>query len=251
LSSARSDEVDSPRFAIHGTTADPDIVEMCAVAGASAYVIDLEHGAATVRECAGAIRAADAFGSRVFVRVISQDLQKASRLLDAGAHGVLVADVRGAADCERASEHVFHPPAGLRGYGGCRENSYGLPSPPGRGGRKSEPLLGVQVESAAGLANLEVILGGSRMGLVMVGTRDLAADLGYGEDVEHPEVRRAVQRVAASAHQHGIGFGIMVRSATRMAEAMELHPSWLLLPLAVLVQSGFELFYRQADHTGA
>jgi 4-hydroxy-2-oxoheptanedioate aldolase len=242
LSSTELDEAGAPRIAIHGTTADADVVELCAVAGAAAYIIDLEHGTATVKECAGAIRAGDAFGLAVFARVTSQGLETASRLLDAGAQGVLVADVRDSADCELARQKVFHPPDGRRGFGGCRENSYGLRSPPRRSAPKTEPLLGVQIESASGLANLEAILSQPRVQLVMVGTRDLAADLGHCEDLQHPQVRQSVRRVAASAHQHGVGFGIMVRSPEQTAPAMELRPSWLLLPLAVVVRSGFEVF---------
>jgi 4-hydroxy-2-oxoheptanedioate aldolase len=244
LSSPEFDDV--PRFAIHGTTADADVVELCAVAGAAVYVIDLEHGTATVKECAGAIRAADAFGLDVWVRVTLQDLRSAARLLDAGARGALVADVRGPADCELVAARLLHPPAGHRGFGGCRENTYGFPAPPGRSGSNEQPLLGVQVESAVGLANLDGILGQPGIQFVMVGTRDLAADLGHGESMQHAEVRRAVERVADSAHQHAVEFGIMVRSPDQTASAMQLRPDWLLVPLAALVCSGLETFSRPA-----
>ena len=242
------DEVVRPRWMVHGTTADADVIELCAIAGANAYIIDLEHGSATVKECAGAIRAADAFNLTTLVRVTSQELMMASRLLDAGAGGIVVADVRGADDCRAARERVFHPPDGHRGFGGCRENSYGFFPPAGRSKSTIEPLLGVQVESAEGLSHLDAILSEPRVQLVMVGTRDLAADLGHGDDMRHPQVIGAVQGVAIAARQHAVGFGIMVRSPEQAASALALRPSWLLLPLAALVCTGLDAYLRAAAH---
>jgi len=240
------DEAVQPRWMVHGTTADADVIELCAVAGADAYIIDLEHGSATVKDCVGAIRAADAFGLTTLVRVTSQELMMASRLLDAGVGGVVVADVRGPDDCRAAREKVFHPPAGHRGFGGCRENSYGFPPSAGRNNPVTGPLLGVQVESAEGLSNLEAILSEPLIQLVMVGTRDLASDLGHGDDMLHPQVIGAVHDVAIAALQHTVGFGIMVRSPEQATSAIALRPSWLLLPLAALVRTGLDAFLRAA-----
>ena|GEM_PF-3937018 len=237
-------EVARPRWMVHGTTADADVIEMCAVAGANAYIIDLEHGSATVKECANAIRAADALGMTTFVRVTSQELMTASRLLDAGAGGVVVADVRGPDDCKTARDMVFHPPVGRRGFGGSRENSYGSVPQAGRSNPSIEPLLGVQVESAKGLSNLDAILCEPEVQLVMAGTRDLAVDLGHGNDMQHPEVVGAVEKVAASARQHAVGFAIMVRSPEQVTPAMVMRPAWLLLPLAALVRTGLDAYFR-------
>lgn len=238
------DEVARPRWMVHGTSADADVIEMCAVAGANAYIIDLEHGSATVKECANAIRAADAFGLTTFVRVTSQELMTASRLLDAGASGVVVADVRGPDDCNTARDMVFHPPIGRRGFGGSRDNSYGSVSLAGRSNPTTEPLLGVQVESAEGLSNLDAILCEPGVKLVMAGTRDLAVDLGHGHEMQHPQVVAAVEKVAASAQEHSVGFAIMVRSPEQVAPAMVMRPAWLLLPLAALVRTGLDAYFQ-------
>ncbi|HUZ41539.1 MAG TPA: aldolase/citrate lyase family protein [Acidimicrobiales bacterium] len=239
-----SDEVTRPRWMVHGTSADADVIEMCAVAGADAYIIDLEHGSATVKECANAVRAADAFGLTTLVRVTSQELMTASRLLDAGAAGIVVADVRGPGDSKIARDTVFHPPLGRRGFGGSRDNSYGAAPMSGRGKTALEPLLGVQIESAEGLSNLDAIFSEPGVQFAMAGTRDLAVDLGHGADLQHPQVLRAVEKVAASALQHDVGFAIMVRSPEQVTPAMLMQPTWLLLPFAALVRTGFDAYVR-------
>lgn len=229
---------------------------MCAVAGAHAYIIDLEHGSATVDGCVEAIRAGESFAIPILVRVPSASLDEASRLLDAGARGVLVADVRDADDCERARAATFHPPAGGRGFGGCRENSYGQEPPKTRAYLSEldavwtgEPILGVQIESAQALANLYDILEAPGVGLVSVGTRDLSSDLGHANEFDHPQVVEAVRAVAAAAHQREVGFGIMVRAARDVGAALKLDPSWLIVPLAIVLRTGVGEFASELKST--
>ena len=105
-------------------------------------------------------------------------------------------------------------------------------------------MLGVQIESAEGLSNLDAILGEPRVQLVMAGTRDLAVDLGHGDDMQHPQVTGAVENVAAAAQRHAVGFGIMVRSPEQVTSAMVMRPEWLLLPLAALVRTGLDVYVR-------
>lgn len=234
--------------AIHSTTADPDAVEMSAAAGARLYVVDLEHGTASDPDCAGAIRAGDAAGIPVACRLTGSSLGRAGRLLDAGAAGVIVADVRTQGECVAAAAAVFHPPLGRRGWGAHRSNAYGLaraggapraePLPGGMG----VPFLGVQIESADGLSNLADILDAAPVAMASVGTRDLAAELGHPQDLAHPDVAAATRRVAGAARARRIAFAQMVRAVEQMAEAPALAPEWVVLPLAAVLRAGVRAF---------
>ncbi|MHB1986803.1 MAG: HpcH/HpaI aldolase family protein [Acidimicrobiales bacterium] len=236
----------SVRLAVHSTTADPDVVEMCAAAGAHVYIVDLEHGPAGMAECAQAIRAAQAVGIEAHFRVPLPSLAMASRLVDAGAEGIHVADVRGPADSARAAQAIFHPPAGARGYGGCRRNGYGLARPDdGKGATQlhdDEPLFGVQLESREGLQNLDSILQSALFGLVSVGTRDLAADLGHAGVMDHSAVEAALEQVAREALARGIAFAEMTRSPRQLSQAVARGASWVLVPLAAVLREGLTDF---------
>jgi 2-keto-3-deoxy-L-rhamnonate aldolase RhmA len=236
-----------PLLAIHATTADPDVVEMSAAVGARLYIVDLEHGTSSDRGCAGAVRAGDAAGIPVACRLTSTTLGRAGRLLDAGAAGVIVADVRTAGECAAAAAALFHPPLGRRGSGAHRSNAYGLggtgPSPaaaPARGVRV--PLLGVQIESTEGLSNLSEILDAAPLQMVSVGTRDLAVALGHPGDPTHPDVAAAVRRVADAAHRRATPFAQMVRALEQVADARALAPEWVVLPLAAVLRVGVDAF---------
>jgi 4-hydroxy-2-oxoheptanedioate aldolase len=252
--SRSASEAGSPVVAIHATTADPDVVEICAASGADAYVVDLEHGTASNEACAGAVRAGEAFGIGVVFRLSLATLHRVGPLVDARATGVVVADVRGAADCARAADAVFHSPFGRRGFGGCRENAYGLQAPSAQSLRPTTPrgpgggpFLAVQVESNAGLMAIDEILGSPGVAMVSVGTRDLAADIGHPGELEHPDVRDAASRIAAATHRQGIAFAHMVRAPEEVGAAFALRPDWILVPLAVVIRTGISDFTRRLE----
>lgn len=66
----------------------------------------------------------------------------------------------------------------------------------------------VQVETRAGLENLDAILAVEGVDAVFIGPADLAASLGHLGDSGHPEVRAAIEaalpRIAASGKAAGI-----------------------------------------------
>lgn len=216
------------RLAVHATTADPDVIEICAGAGAKAYFVDLEHGPCGIRESIEAVRVAQAVGLEAHFRLSLAAIGLASRLADAGADGVHFADVRRPQDVETAVRALFHPPLGSRGYGGCRRNGYAAPAGP----PETSPVLGVQIESREALARLGEILSCPGVGLVSVGTRDLAADLGH-VDLEHPELREALEFVTKTAHASGIEVATMVRSPH---QPVTTGTSLVLVPLASLLR---------------
>lgn len=241
-----------PSVAVHGSTADPDVVEMSAVGGADLYIVDLEHGTASDADCAAAVRAGDAFGIPVAIRLTTRTLGRVGRLLDSGAAGAIMADIRSASDCTAGADCTFRPPAGRRGTGASRDNAYGSPAAapralPAVAGPPGRPLFGVQIESAEGLSQLDEILGAAPVGMVMVGTRDLAIELGHDGDFTNAEVVAATRRVADAAHRRGIAFAQMVRLADQVERALRLEPEWLLVPLAAVLRTGLQAFSERPD----
>lgn len=230
------------RVAVHGTTADPDVVEICVGAGASAYFVDLEHGTSGLTESIQAIRVAQAAGAEAHFRLPLSELHLASRLVDAGADGIHFADVRAPSDVHLARGALFHPPIGTRGYGGCRRNHFGQAGP--EGWRESDPILGIQIESREGLQQASDILGSGHIGAVSVGTRDLAAALGHASKMDHPEVEAAIDQVMSQAEAWGIDFAMIARSLADYDRALALGASWILLPLASLLR-GALCHYRE------
>src|SRR4051812_4465503 len=69
------------------------IVEMVGAYGLDAVFIDLEHTAASLEDVRGMITAAQGAGMTALVRPLSIDPHEIGRILDAGAEGIVFAQV--------------------------------------------------------------------------------------------------------------------------------------------------------------
>ena len=107
------------------TLAHPSIAEIQAKAGFDWLAVDLEHSVLTIREAEELIRMIDLCGVVPLVRLTSNDANQIKRVMDAGAHGVIVPMVNSALDAITAIEAVKYPPQGKRGVGLARAQDYG------------------------------------------------------------------------------------------------------------------------------
>jgi 4-hydroxy-2-oxoheptanedioate aldolase len=95
------------------------------------------------------------------------------RALDAGADGVIVPLVESGAEAEAAVAAAAYPPRGIRSFG---------PLPGLEPTRRPRPFVGVMVETAAGLEDVEAIARTPDLDLVFVGPFDLSSSLGTTVD---------------------------------------------------------------------
>src|SRR5579885_2235656 len=107
------------------TLAHPAIAEIMAKAGFDWLVVDLEHSVITIREAEELIRVIELCGSVPLVRVSANEPVQIKRVMDAGAHGVVVPMVNSREDAARAVASVKYPPRGARGAGLARAQGYG------------------------------------------------------------------------------------------------------------------------------
>lgn len=107
------------------------------------------------------------------------------RALDAGAHGVMVPMCHSAADAARVAGYCRYPPRGSRGYGPMyAPHSFpGLaPGPQYDGGADDSLLLLVQLESRAGVEDVENIAAVDGVDVLFI-----------GEYTHRPSVRPSVR----------------------------------------------------------
>jgi len=101
----------------------PPLAEIFGAYGVDAIIIDMEHTTHDLRDVADIIVACDAGAVTAFVRPPEIDSHLASRLLDAGAMGLLFADVRTPEEVVYAVSCTKYPPVGRRGWGGAHTRS--------------------------------------------------------------------------------------------------------------------------------
>ncbi len=183
------------------TLAHPAVAEIMAKAGFDWLTVDLEHSVITIREAEELIRIIELCGVTPLVRVSANDPVQIKRVMDAGAHGVIVPMVNSRADAENAVESVKYPSRGKRGIGLARAQGYGTRFEDYKAWLERESVVIVQVEHIEAVKNLKSILSTDGVDGFIVGPYDLSGSLGVPGQFEHPamdEALQEVQRVAGS-----------------------------------------------------
>ncbi|HET6443426.1 MAG TPA: aldolase/citrate lyase family protein, partial [candidate division Zixibacteria bacterium] len=84
------------------TLPHPAIAEIMARAGFDWLVVDLEHSVVTIREAGELIRVIELCGVSPLVRLTSNHPDQIKRVMDAGAHGIVVPMVNASSEAEQA-----------------------------------------------------------------------------------------------------------------------------------------------------
>lgn len=192
------------------TLADPAIAEIMAKAGFDWLAIDLEHSVITIREAGELIRVIDLCGVAPMVRLSSNDPIQIKRVMDAGAHGIIVPMVNSVAEAEWAVAAVHYPPQGKRGVGLARAQGYGNAFDAYRNWLNHEAVVIVQIEHIEAVNNLGAILRVEGVDGFIVGPYDLSASVGVPGQFDHPRMKETMERIVSVGSTSGKASGIHV-----------------------------------------
>jgi 2-dehydro-3-deoxyglucarate aldolase len=92
----------------------PSIAEMMCDAGFEWVTVDLEHSALTIGDAAALIATVSNKGKTPLCRLSSNDPVQIKRVMDAGAHGIIVPMVKNSGDVAAAYQAMHYPPQGIR-----------------------------------------------------------------------------------------------------------------------------------------
>ena len=203
----------------------PNFTEALAMSGMDFIIVDMEHAQTSCETAVDMFRAAEMYGMAPMVRVYNPyDGPAMTRLLDVGAHGVMVPLVQDKAQTEMIVEAMKYAPVGKRGANGGRG--------PRWGNYENYPkvcndntLCIVQCESGKGVENIEEIVSVPGVDAVFIGTADLTLDMGLSLD--SPEISAAIEKVLNACKAHGKIAGIY--TATGEAAAMRVRQGFQLV----------------------
>jgi 4-hydroxy-2-oxoheptanedioate aldolase len=178
-------------------------VELAAEAGADLVTIDRQHGLGGDNEMVAALTAAGAARIPALVRVVANDFGLIGRALDAGAHGVICPMVNSAEDAWRLVEAVKFPPLGVRSVGPFRAR---LALPDYLGAANDWTIACAQIETKAGLDNLDKILATPGLDMICAGPNDLALTLSGGadSDIRSPAAMAALDHILAKCREYSV-----------------------------------------------
>lgn len=190
--------------------ADPYAAEIAATADFDWLLIDGEHAPNNMRSISAQLAAIGAHGPAPVVRLRDDDPAAIKQALDIGVQNLLIPMVNSADQALRAYRATRYPPEGIRGVGSSLARASRFSAIPDYLTTANDQIcLILQIESVAGLANLDAILAVEGVDALFIGPSDLAADMGYLGQPNHPEVKAAVLDALARIRASGKSAGVL------------------------------------------
>lgn len=189
------------------TLSHPSIAEILAKCGFDWLAIDMEHSAITIAEAQILICIIESAGIVPLVRVGNNDPYLIKRVMDAGAHGVIVPQVNSMEDAEKAVAAIKYPPQGTRGVGLTRAQNYSMDFETYRKWNQKNSVLIVLIENIKGVENLESIMSVKGVDAFIVGPYDLSGSLGCPGEFNNPKVKEALKKIYKTSKKNNYLMG--------------------------------------------
>ncbi len=183
------------------------IPEILAQADFEWLVVDMEHSSIELGDLLPLIISIENNDMIPLVRVGENNPNLIKRVMDAGAYGVIVANVCSRIDAEAAVSAVKYPPIGIRGVGLYRAQGFGRSFEEYKKWLDEESVVIVQIEHINAVNNIDEIFSTPGIDAFMVGPYDLSGSLGKPGDFDAPEVKDALKTVMEAASRHNIPAG--------------------------------------------
>lgn len=196
-----------PGFGFWAMLGGPATVEALARLGPDWISIDAEHGAFGFDDCLPLIRAMNGTNVAPFVRVPSKDPVSIKRVIDWGALGIFVPQIRTAEEVAEVVSTCRYPPVGTRGIGPTRASNYFLDFEDYHAHANDEIAVIVQIETREAVENLEAILAVPGLDGILIGPADLSAALGYFPDVNGEAFQKVVAGILETGRRADIPVG--------------------------------------------
>ncbi|MFD0712000.1 HpcH/HpaI aldolase/citrate lyase family protein [Paenibacillus sp. GCM10027626] len=196
-------------FGMWVTMESPSISEIAITLGLDWVCIDMEHGHLDYKEVMEHVRTVRNSDTSILVRVPEISNSAIKRVLDMGAHGVLLPLVRNAEELQTGFNYARYPDTGIRGIGGERSVKWGLGLQEYLEYANEETMVVPLIETKDAAEQIDSILDVPGLEAIFFGPADLSASYGYLGQWEGPGVAQIILDIKAKADQRGIASGVM------------------------------------------
>ena len=189
------------------TLAHPLIPEILAPAGFDWLTVDMEHTSIELSDLLTLIISIEANGMFPLVRVGENDPNLIKRIMDAGAYGVIVANICSAKEAQDAVSAVKYSPKGTRGVGLYRAQSYGKKFEEYMKWVEEESIVIVQIEHIDAVKRIDEIFSVPGVDAYMIGPYDLSGSINKPGQFDDSEVKDAIETIIQAGKKHNIAAG--------------------------------------------
>jgi 2-keto-3-deoxy-L-rhamnonate aldolase RhmA len=223
---------------------DPGAPVIFASVGYDFVLIDMEHGNYNMETVADLIRGAKSAGIAPVIRVPHLETFFISRLLDAGAEGIMVPMTSTREQAGAIVQYSKYTPLGNRGFGTQTGQTDYNPSKAVEFMKEANEhtLIIAQIETKEAIENVDAILGTEGIDVGLIGPNDLSISLGIPDQMSSETLVQAIDKVVESAKKNGKASGIHIGNT-------ELIRKWKSKGMTVLACSTDIGFMYNASKT--
>lgn len=235
-----------PVYGVLATSDDPQLAELCGVAGFDYYMLDAEHGLMDSAQVVNVIRACERLKMTPMVRIGSKDPKLVLQYLDAGMMGVMMPGLESVEEIQMLVEAIKYPPLGKRGMGISRASGYtsyaGSEAPEFINTSNDETMVIMQFEDQKLLGKFSALCSVKNLDACVVGPRDLSLAMGFPDGANHPEVQTVIDQAIAILKNHQIVAGITAATRAEAAQQVARGAQMILVAAQALILAASKEF---------
>ena len=211
---------------------DPGAPSIFAAAGYDFVFIDMEHGNYNMETAADLIRGAKSAGIATIVRVPRLETFFISRILDAGAEGIMIPMSSTKEQAEEIIRYSKYPPLGHRGFGNQTGQTDYKPLKTADFLKEANEhtLIVAQIETREAIENIDSILSIEGIDVGLIGPNDLSISMGIPDQMGSEIITKAIDKVVETAKKKRKASGIHIGN-------IEVLKKWRAKGMTVLAYS--------------
>ncbi len=200
--------------------------------GFSWLTVDIEHSLVDWETATHMFASIADAGCTALARVPANRHDHIKRVLDNGAHGIVVPMINSRTEAERAVEAALYPPAGNRSVGGSvHALNFGASANDYYAKANEELLLVLQCEHIQAVESADAVFSVPGIDAIFVGPNDLAASM-RGKDGKGPSAEataQAMKHILATCKKHKVAAGVHCGSAEEAS--LRIAEGWQFLAI--------------------
>lgn len=204
--------------------------------------IDAEHSSMTISQVQSLIIAAENKSTAGIIRVPKNGIENIKPYVGTGAVGIVVPNIKTAADAKLAVDSIKYPPLGKRHVGPERANDYLKNVDKYRSHANQKTLVILMIETKEAVENIEEIAKVEGVDVLHIGPYDLSLSLGV--DRNSQQLKEAIATVEKTAQAKGIALGSYAANINSAKKLRKKGYLFFTVPGDMqLLQSGVDRFF--------
>ncbi len=190
------------------TISSPIIPEIMSIAKFDWLCVDLEHSSIDLNDLLSIIISIENNNIAPIVRVGENNPNLIKRVMDIGAYGVIVPNIKSREEALKAVESVKYPPAGNRGVGLFKAQKFGSEFKKYTRWLKNESVVILQIEHIDAVKKIDEIFSVKGIDAYMIGPYDLSGSINKTGQLNDPMMKSLINKIIKAGKKYSITAGI-------------------------------------------